>query len=108
MTQNERNLEILRYALQMEISFALAKNAFPPPYKKYYFVNSLYINTIDGTIGKSLPQTEAIDIHPFEWLAGLNKFAKDKNMGDNVLVSWQEITEEEYNLYKKLDEELNA
>jgi hypothetical protein len=108
MTQHERNLEILAYAIQGAMSFKNAKKAFPAPKRKYYFVNSLYINTIDGKIGNGLPQTEAIDIHPFEWLAELNKFGKEKKMGGNVLLSWQEITEEEYTLYKKLEEELNA
>ena len=53
--------------------------------------------------GNFKPQACVIKgVHPFEYIATLNK--AQVNAGyETVLLSWQEITKEEYELYNKLE-----
>jgi len=67
--------------------------------KKYYYAYSkceAYGNVMDK------PQCSAIDQHPFEWIAYLNTI---KVGYYNYLISWQEITKEEFDLFNKLQDE---
>lgn len=63
--------------------------------KKYY-----YIHTQWGGMNYAAP----IDIHPFEWLD--NELKKGARI--TTLISWQEITEEEFNLYCKVIEQIGT
>lgn len=71
--------------------------------KKYYFVNTVcdWYNR-----GNFQPQTAVIvEKHPFEWVHHLNNITPE---GNTTLLSWQEITKEEYELYNKLEEQVNG
>lgn len=69
--------------------------------KKYYFISAGYIYNSELRGIDNLVTVE----HPFKWLANLNKLAsKDTNAtGDTYIISWQLISKEEYDLYKKLE-----
>lgn len=61
--------------------------------EKYYFVFTMY--QAYGS-GEWAPQTAAIDIHPIEWAANLNKSVDNY---ETRVCSWQEISKMEYELY---------
>lgn len=64
---------------------------------KYYFVSSMYRY---AGYQEFTPQSEVTEgQHPFEIIAEYSKTIK----GEIVLLSWQEITKEEYDLFCKLD-----
>lgn len=66
---------------------------------KYYFVSTMYRYSDQPF----KPQHEVIkDQHPFETIAEYNKSIPH---GEVVLLSWQEITKEEYDFYQKLEKE---
>jgi hypothetical protein len=50
--------------------------------------------------GKYYPQSDVIDKHPFYWLDEINK---EVSNCETILLSWQEISEEDYNFYQNLD-----
>lgn len=65
---------------------------------KYYFVN--YFFKV-GDMMQFQPTAEVIaDKHPFELMAEYEQRLKDYELR---LGSWQQITKEEYELYKKLN-----
>ena len=64
--------------------------------KKYYFFSSMYQYYQNGIWR---PQSGVIDMHPFEWVDRLNNRIDNS---ETILISWQEITEEEYGLYNGL------
>lgn len=65
---------------------------------KYYYV----FTTCEAyNNGKYMPQGFVCDIHPFEKVAYFNEMENYTT----TLVSWQEISQEEYNLYKKLEDQ---
>lgn len=65
---------------------------------KYYFFSSFY--SAYGSEWK--PQTGVCTEHPFELVARYNKMQGYETR----LTGWQEITEEEYNLYKFLEDQI--
>lgn len=70
--------------------------------KKYYYINTVYQNF---NRGDWTPQVAAInsDRHPIQWVHDLNK--DNTSSQETILLSWQEITKEEYDLYEKLENE---
>lgn len=70
---------------------------------KYYFVSSMWAHETGPQFGTYGPQSCVIEgQHPFEHIDNLNK--RPVNNGYTTeLLSWQEITREEYELYKKLE-----
>ena len=60
--------------------------------KKYYF-----ITYITRRLGKQFLDSNVIDEHPFNWL----KKAQSESNNTKVLLGWQEISEEEYNIFDK-------
>ncbi len=61
---------------------------------KYYFIT--YINK---RLGKQLFDSMVIDEHPFEWL----KRSQIESNYKKVLVSWREISEEEFIAYNEIE-----
>jgi hypothetical protein len=59
----------------------------------YYFVT--YINR---RLGKQFFDSIAIDEHPFEWF----KRSQRESNSKKVLVSWKEISEEEYRAFDEV------
>ncbi|MGD0953773.1 MAG: hypothetical protein ABR985_15525 [Methanotrichaceae archaeon] len=57
---------------------------------KYYF-----ITYITRKLGKEYLESDVINEHPFNWL----KKARSEINHKIVLAGWQEISEEEYNMY---------
>lgn len=45
-----------------------------------------------------------LDIHPFEWLD--NELKRATRI--TTLISWQEITQEEFNLYRRIIEQIGT
>jgi hypothetical protein len=77
----------------------------PPPPKatKYYFISSMWAHEPGPQFGAYRPQSCVIEgQHPFEYISYLNKLPVN-NGYTTVLLSWQEITKEEYELYNKLE-----
>ena len=67
--------------------------------EKFYYVNSecfAYGNKMD------MSQVFVCNTHPFIECHRLNKM----DNYETVLISWQEITKEEYDLFKKLEEDI--
>jgi hypothetical protein len=67
--------------------------------KKYYFYSSMYQYYQSGNWK---PQSGVTEMHPLQWVKHLNDTV---NNSDTVLTGWQEITEEEYNMYNGKDGE---
>jgi hypothetical protein len=63
--------------------------------KKYYFFNSVY--QYHGH-GDWKPMSGVADKHPIEYVKYLNDTVENS---ETKLLGWQEITEEEYNMYNK-------
>lgn len=63
--------------------------------KKYYFFNSVY--QYCGHRNWK-PMSGVTDMHPIQYTKHLNDTVANS---DTILLGWQEITEEEYNMYKK-------
>jgi hypothetical protein len=61
---------------------------------KYYF-----ITYITRRLGRQFLESIVSDKHPFNWLNGVQLETNNKI----VLIGWQEISEEEYNMYPKLE-----
>ena len=57
---------------------------------KYYF-----ITYVTRKLGKEYLESDVINEHPFNWL----KKARSEINHKIVLAGWQEISEEEYNMY---------
>lgn len=66
---------------------------------KYYFVSSMYRWTYAASRMQFEPQASVTAMHPFKYIEDLNKVENS----ETVLVAWQEITKQEYDLFKKLD-----
>jgi hypothetical protein len=62
--------------------------------KKYYF-----ITYATRRLGKDFFDCSVIDEHPFTWL---RDFRLETNL-KRVLVGWQEISKEEYNMYNSTE-----
>lgn len=67
--------------------------------KKFYFFNSVYQY---GQNGNWKPSPGVTDMHPILYIRHLNETVKNS---ETKLLGWQEITEEEYNMYKKSKDE---
>jgi hypothetical protein len=67
---------------------------------KYYF-----ITFITRRLGRQYLDSDVISEHPFEWF----KKAQSESNNKIVLVGWQEISKEEYDMYDKdgIGEDLN-
>lgn len=63
--------------------------------KKYYFYSSMYEYYANGLFR---PQSGVTDVHPIQFIRHLNDTVNDSN---TVLLGWQEITKEEYNMYNR-------
>jgi hypothetical protein len=61
---------------------------------KYYF-----ISYVSKRLGREFFDCNVIDEHPFTWLKNVLSETNFKT----VLIGWQEISEDEYNLYNKED-----
>jgi hypothetical protein len=59
---------------------------------KYYF-----ITYITRRLGRQFLDSNVIDEHPFNWL----KKAQSGSNNTKVLLGWQEISEEEYNMFDR-------
>ena len=51
-------------------------------------------------MGKQFCDSEVIDEHPFEWL----KRSRRESNSNKVLVSWKEISEEEYRAFNEVED----
>lgn len=65
--------------------------------QRYYFVSLLFRYT--SPVSPYLPKMDITDMHPFQYMKYLDDVDNDAVY---VLTSWQEITEAEYDLFKKL------
>ena len=66
--------------------------------KKYYF-----ISYVTKRLGKEFFDCNVIEVHPFTWL----KNSLLETNFKTVLIGWQEISEEEYEMYNKDETEAN-
>lgn len=68
---------------------------------KYYFVSSMYRWTYNAKSPMPFEvQSSVTEMHPFEFIDDLNNTVPNS---ETRLFGWQEITKEEYDLYKKLE-----
>ena len=66
--------------------------------KKYYF-----ISYVTKRLGREFFDCAVVEVHPFTWL----KNSLLETNFKTVLIGWQEISEEEYEMYNKDETEAN-
>ena len=63
-------------------------------------MNYYFISYTNKRMGKQFYDSEVIDEHPFEWL----KRNRRESNPSKVLVSWKEISEEEYRAFNEVED----
>ena len=66
--------------------------------KKYYF-----ISYVTKRLGREFFDCAVVEVHPFTW----PKYSLLETNFKTVLIGWQEISEEEYEMYNKDETEAN-
>jgi len=69
--------------------------------KKMWFVSYVY----RWSSPDWQPESEVIDNHPFLWQHEMQKFVQSSVQGEQVLLFWRELTQEDLEVYQLLNSE---